>query len=247
MSTTRREFLKGASAAATIGLLAACTPALRTTPAPTTISLGSAQYKLDLGAYRGPTLSSENIQLRFLRQIATPAAEEYYKNIYAQWAEAYPNITIQEETVPYGDLVTKIQTYVAAGDPPDIMMGKGDFVQAYVYNNIALNLSEYLTDDFLDDLTVAAKAQLLVDGNLYAWPQESSQIMVYFNKDLWEQAGIEMPPETSNLDEGWTWTQFEEAWKELLVALNENPDEPTIYPLASSTYGNGGTWFQLLL
>lgn len=240
MSITRREFLKSASIAAAGGVLAACAPVPGVAPTAVTTAVSKPQYKLDLGAYRGPTLSSEKVQLRFLRQIATPAAEDYYKNIYAQWTEAYPNITIQEETVPYGDLVTKIQTYVAAGDPPDVMMGKGDFVQAYVFNNIALNLSEYLAEEFINDLTVAAKAQLIVNGKLYAWPQESSQIMVYFNKDLWQQAGVETPPETSNLDEGWTWQQFEEAWKQISAALNENPDEPNIYPLAASTYGNGG-------
>lgn len=238
---TRREFLRNASLTAAAGMLAACNGAPQSAPTATSSAAsGLPEYRLDLGAYRGPALTSEKVQLRFLRQIATPAAEEYYKNMYAQWAEAYPNITIQEETVPYGDLVTKIQTYVAAGDPPDIMMGKGDFVQSYVYNNIPLNLSDYLNQAFMDDLTVAAKAQLIVDGKLYAWPQESSQIMVYFNKDIWEQAGVEFPPETDNLAEAWTWEQFEDAWKRIADALSKNPDTANIYPLAASTYGNGG-------
>lgn len=241
MLITRREFLKAASVTAVGGILAACARSPQSgAPATSSAASGSPQYKLDLGAYRGPELTSQKVNLRFLRQIATPAAEDYYKDVYAQWAEAYPNITIQEETVPYGDLVTKIQTYVAAGDPPDIMMGKGDFVQSYVYNDIALNLSDYLAQEFVDDLTVAAKGLLVVNGKLYAWPQESSQIMVYFNKDIWEQAGVEFPPETSNLAEAWTWQQFEDAWKRISVTLNKNSEEPNIYPLAASTYGNGG-------
>lgn len=200
---------------------------------------GPGNYKLDLGAYKGPVPTDKPVELRYLRQIATPAAEDYYRRIYAEWTAAYPNITIKEETVAYGDLNQKLQTYVAAGDAPDIMMGKGDFVQAYVYNKIPLNLSDYMTPEFINDLTPAAKAQLVVDGKLYAWPWESSQIMLYFNRDLFKKAGVEAPPETADLDQGWTWAQFEKACMDLSAALNRGGSVET-YALAASDYGNGG-------
>lgn len=236
---TRREFLKSASLAAAGGILAACTTEPKTTPTTSPTASGRPQYKLDLGGYTGPAPTSQNIQLRVLRQVYPPYADEWWQDMYAQWTAAYPNITFQEETVPYGDLPQKIQTYVAAGDAPDIMMGKGDFVQAYVYHGIALNLSDFLSQDYLDDLAPAMRAAQMVKGNLYAWPWEQGNTLFYFNKEMFEKANVPMPPETDDLSQAWTWSQLAEAWAQLKEALNPS-GEISIFPLASSKYGNGG-------
>lgn len=236
---TRRDFLKGASFAVASGVLAGCVSARETAPIAGPTTVGKPQYKLDLGGYTGPAPTTQNIQLRVLRQVYPPYADEWWQEMYAQWTAVYPNITFQEETVPYGDLQQKIQTYVAAGDAPDIMMGKGDFVQAYAYHGIALNLNDFLSQDYLDDLAPAMRAAQMVNGDLYAWPWEQGNTLFYFNKEMFEQANVAMPPETDDLSQAWTWSQVAEAWGQLKEALNPS-GEITIFPLAASKYGNGG-------
>src|SRR4029077_9513741 len=125
-----------------------------------------------------------------------PSTDALFKDYYAQFAEAYPNIKVQEEQVPYGDLHTKLQTYVAAGDAPDIMMGKGDFTQAYVFNKIALNLSDFTAQAFVDDLTVTAKTQQVVGGKLYASAWENASSGLYYNVDMLEKAGVTVPTDS---------------------------------------------------
>ncbi|MCC6173914.1 MAG: extracellular solute-binding protein [Chloroflexi bacterium] len=210
-------------------------------PAPTTApsSAGSAQYKLDLGGYRGPAPTGTAVKLRVMRQVYRPVEDQWWKDRYTEWAEAYPNVTVEEEVVPYGDLNPKLQAYVAAGDPPDVIMGKGDFVRAYVFNAIALNLSDYFRDDFVDDLMPAAKSQQVVDGKLYAMPYEQDEPLLFFNKEMFRKANVPTPTETAELAKGWSWDQMEDAWKRLFSALNPS-GEPEVYALASSAYGNGG-------
>jgi multiple sugar transport system substrate-binding protein len=193
---------------------------------------------IDLGAYTGPSLTNQPVKIRLMRQVYPPATDQWWKARYAEFTEAYPNITFQEEQVPYGDLNTKLQTYVAAGDAPEIMMGKGDFVQSYAFNKIALNLSDYTNPSFVQDLTPTAKAQQLVQGKLYASAWEQSQIMLYFNKDLFEKAGATPPPE-NDATKPWNWEQFLEACDKLVSGLNKG-GEITTYALAASAYGNGG-------
>src|SRR5262249_50276139 len=142
--------------------------------------------------------------------------------------------------VPYGDLQTKLQTYVASGDPPDILMGKGDFVPSYVFNEIALDLTPYLSTAFLNDIMPAVRNAQSVGGKLYAWPWEQGNTMFYFNKDLFQKANVQTPPETTDLSQGWTWQQLSDAWKQLNAALNKPGAEPSIYALAASEYGPGG-------
>jgi len=222
--------------ASTPASAAPATAASAATPG-STASGGS--YKLDLGGYRGPAPTTQAVQLRLTRQSYPPPVEQWWKNMYAEWAAAYPNITVQEETVPYGDLQQKLQTYVAAGDVPDLMMGRGDFVQAYVFNSLVTDLSQYLSDDFVGDITPAVRSQQTVDGKLYAWPWETNNSILYFNKDIWGSAGVPTPPETTDINAGWTWDQFGDAWGQLLQKLNAS-GASDMYPLAASEYGNGG-------
>lgn len=199
----------------------------------------SGKYKLDLGGYTGPAPTSQSVQLRVMRQVYSTAVEQWWKDRDAEWTAAYPNITIQHEQVSYGDLNTKLQTYVASGSAPDIMMGKGDFILSYVFNNIALNLSDYMSQAYIDDLTPTVKAQQLVNGKLYASAWETSQTLLSFNKDLFAKAGVQTPPETPDISGAWTWDEFNEAAKKLTAALNPSGNGP-VWALASSTYGNGG-------
>lgn len=198
-----------------------------------------SSYKLDLGGYNGPPLTDQPVKLRFMRQVYNPAVEGWWKARYAEWAKAYPNITFQEEKVPYGDLNTKMQTYVSAGDAPDIMMGKGDFVLAYAFNKIALNLSQFTAQSFINDLTPSAKTQLVVNGKLYASAWEQNQALLAFNKDMFAKAGVATPPETPDISGAWTWDQFGAACKKLTAGLNPGGQIST-WALASSGYGNGG-------
>jgi multiple sugar transport system substrate-binding protein len=247
---TRRQFLTTSFGAAATLSLAACTTSAPPTPtqappaptsAPNTAPAtgAAAQYKLDLGGYRGPAPTGQQISLRFMRQSYTPATEAVIKGWITEWNQAYPNIAIEEETVPYGDLNQKLQTYVSSGAAPDIMMGKGDFVQAYVFNKIVLNLSDYLNDTFIQDIPPQMRAQQSANGNLYAMPWEQGHTLLYFNKDLFAQAGVATPPETADLTQGWTWDQASEAWKKLGAALNPS-GSGDVYALTASEYGNGG-------
>src|SRR5262245_51602019 len=125
MRSSRRRFLFGLVAAP--ALLAACGAPPAPTAAPPTRPAaevpGAAARppaadarpaaaapstrpggKLDLGAYTGPSLTGQPVKLRLMRQVYAPDVTRWWQDRYAEWAEAYPSITFQEEVVPYGDL-----------------------------------------------------------------------------------------------------------------------------------------------
>jgi multiple sugar transport system substrate-binding protein len=236
-SLSRRSLVSGGvalaagTAAAGIGLPAAARAA---TP-------GSApgRYKLDLGGYNGPDLTTEPVTLRFMRQDFAPNVNAVFENAYALFNEVYPNIAIQEEKVPYGDLQNKVQVYVASGTAPDIMMGRNDFAQAYAAGQFALPLQQYISADFIGDLLDSFRISSTVDGNLCCIPWEAQSVMMYFNRDLFARAGVEAPPEVDDLSKAWTWEQFSDALTRLNTALRAKGDGDT-WALAASHFGNGG-------
>src|SRR5262245_16638701 len=148
--------------------------------------LQSSNYKLDLGGYKGPELTSNTITLRILRQAYAPETDALIKSWYDAFTTSYPNITVNEELVPYGNLHDKLLTYVASGSAPDIMMGRGDFIPAYVNSSVALPLDDYLTSEFINDILPRLKDQSSINGKLYGIPWQAEQQVFFFNRDLFK-------------------------------------------------------------
>jgi multiple sugar transport system substrate-binding protein len=232
--TSRRALLAGGTAlvaGAALGLPAAARAA--------TPGSNPGKYKLDLGGYNGPALTSEPVTLRFMRQDFAPNVNAVFERAYAAFNKAYPNITVEEEKVPYGDLQNKVQIYVASGSAPDIMMGRNDFAQAYAAGQFAFPLQQYIAAEFIDDMLDSFRTSSTVNGNLCCVPWEAQSVMMYFNRDLFARGGVETPPEVDDPDKGWTWEQFSDALARLVEALRQKGDHDT-WGLAASHFGNGG-------
>jgi hypothetical protein len=196
-------------------------------------------YRINLGGYSGPELTSEPVTLRFMRQDFTPDVNALLESAYAEFMAAYPNITIVEEKVPYGDLQKKLMVYVASGSAPDIMMGRTDFTDAYHAGGIALPLQDFISADYMNDIPDNLRASASADGNLYSLPWEVSVMMLYFNRDLFEKAGVAPPPEVTGLDGGWSAEEFIANLEELNAKLKEGGDRQS-WAVGAAAQGNGG-------
>lgn len=196
-------------------------------------------YRIDLGGYSGPELTSEPVTLRFMRQDFTPDVNALLESAYSEFMAAYPNITIVEEKVPYGDLQKKLMVYVASGSAPDIMMGRTDFTDAYHAGGIALPLQDFISADYMNDIPDNLRASASAEGNLYSLPWEVSVMMLYFNRDLFEKAGVAPPPEVTGLDGGWSAEEFIANLEELNAKLKEGGDRQS-WAVGAAAQGNGG-------
>lgn len=240
----RRDFLRSAAGVAGLAaiapILAACGTDSGAAPASgVSKGPGPGHYKIDLGGYQGPELDSKPIVLRFMRQSYSPEVNTFFSKLYAAFSAAYPNITIKEELVPYGDLPTKLKVYVASNDAPDVMMGRNDFTAAYAAGQIALPLNDYFTDAYLSDIYAPLREAASAGGKLYCIPWDNNVEVLLFNRDLFSRAGVAPPPESDNIDDGWTVEQMIESMTALTHNLRAKGDTAT-WALASSTAGNGG-------
>ncbi len=239
----RRVFLRGLAggvgAAAAASALAACgSGAASGTAAAVVVRKGPGPggYKIDLGGYQGPELTTKPVTLRFMRQAYSPEVNSFFSGLYAKFTAAYPNITVKEELVPYGDLPTKLKLYVASGDAPDVMMGRNDFTPAYAVGKIALPLTGYFTNAFVSDIYAPLVRAASQNGNLYCMPWDNNVEVILFNRDLFAKAHVPAPPAT--IDGDWTIEQMIDAMRAL--ARNLNTTSSGVWALASSTAGNGG-------
>lgn len=197
------------------------------------------KYKIDLGGYIGPELTDAPITIKVLRQEFSPEINAPIEAAYTAFREAYPNITIEEERIPYGDLANKVQLYVASGSAPDIMMGSTELAPAYAAGEIAVPLNDYFSEDFIQDIYAPLRETATIDGKIMCLAWESNSPFLYFNRDIFKRAGVATPPEVTEMDGGWTAEEYTDALRAITEKLRKDGDAAT-FGLASSRYGNRG-------
>ena len=133
--------------------------------------------------------------IRYMNFSANGGNEQNLDKIKAAFEQANPNIKVQIETIPYSDYFTKLQTAVAGGTA-------GDAFELNYENFVTYQKSGSLSE--LTNVSRGAyKTSLLAafarNGKQYGLPESFSNVVLFYNKDLFKQAGVAEP--TAD----WTW------------------------------------------
>jgi ABC-type glycerol-3-phosphate transport system substrate-binding protein len=117
----------------------------------------------------------------------------------------YPNVTIKPQFTHFNDYVKSIKLAMASEAPPDIAEYNPGAMRSLIPAGLVQNLDAYeeaykWQDGFppasLDVLRTDDAAKRFGTGSLYAVPGALSVVGVYYNKELVEKAGIDVPPAT---------------------------------------------------
>ncbi len=134
-----------------------------------------------------------------------------HQSIIADFEEQNEDILVQLEAIAGRDYYTRILTQIAADRAPDVMNIGDDAVPSFVERGVFLPLDECL-EDLSFDTSVYLPGLLepgTVDGTLYFLPKDYSTLAVYYNKALFDEAGVAYP------EDGWTWDDLVATAQEL--------------------------------
>ncbi|MEE8272010.1 MAG: extracellular solute-binding protein, partial [Alphaproteobacteria bacterium] len=113
-----------------------------------------------------------------------------------------PDITVEHTQFPYADYRTKVAAAVPAGEGPDVVQ----LFYGWLNDYIEADLLQPLPHDMFDPAMVEAEffpmvQAMNIDGDYYAMPTAVRSLALFWNKRLFEEAGLdpERPPGT--LDE----------------------------------------------
>jgi multiple sugar transport system substrate-binding protein len=124
----------------------------------------------------------------------------------------HPDVNVRFETIPPGDYTQKLTFQLAGGNPPDAgwMMedAASTFANAGVLVDLAPTLNSVEGYDFAD-FSEPAMGLWQVDGNVWGVPFSTSPFVIFYNKELFDQAGVEDPLTLANNGE-WDMTKFQE-------------------------------------
>lgn len=172
-----------ASALALVLLMSACGPAASNhTGTPGNPDPKPSQQQETPPADQPVTITYSNYN-------ASGGNEETLQKMYEAFHEEYPNITVEIETIAYNDYFTQLQTRVSGGTAPDCYELNIENFAAYANKGA---LAEITGVDFsgLDETSLNA---FNVDGKQYGLPGKFSNVVLFYNKDLFDQAKIDYP------------------------------------------------------
>ena len=120
---------------------------------------------------------------------------EIIGNAIEQWTAEYcPGAEVDLQVQPWGQYWDLLATNAAGGELPDVFNMSQTYVHFYMENDVLLDLQPYF-DDYGVDTGVWGSG--LVDpyrdenGDLYAGPVNWDSIAIYYNKEMFDAAGLE--------------------------------------------------------
>jgi multiple sugar transport system substrate-binding protein len=123
-----------------------------------------------------------------------PAMQEIADAFHA----SHPNITIDIQLTPNADYWTKLQTAAASGTAPDVFWMSTTRIGLYAGQHQLLSLSDkpgFDNSPFPKSLNDVYS----LDGKQYGMPKDFDTVGLWYNKKLFDAAGVKYP------DAGWTW------------------------------------------
>lgn len=185
---SRRTFVQLMAGTSATALLAACVPAAAPQTGGTEASPGEEQIELSFDMYNfDPWL------------VALADMFEAYK-------EVQPNVTASVQAAPWEEFWPRQEARLSAGNPSDLSIGDPGYFGRYAHKGYYLELEPYVErdqvnlDDWfevtLNDCRYDSSTGIVGQGKLVGMPATYVGMVLYYNKDLIDAAGLTYPDDT---------------------------------------------------
>ncbi|WP_336774891.1 extracellular solute-binding protein [Paenibacillus sp. MMO-58] len=144
--------------------------------------------------------SNEKVTITFQNIYPDPTDPKngMMKKIVKQYETDHPNVKIELDSLNTDQQKQKLKTQAASHEVPDItIVNPAAQMQPYVDAKLFAPLNDMVEQNGLKDTFQDGVLDFYTfDNNLYALPDGNNIGVVYYNKDLFQQAGIANPPTT---------------------------------------------------
>ncbi len=147
-----------------------------------------------------------------------PAELAAYQRLVDTFQQEHPEIQVEVIQVPgQSDYRKRMAADIAAGSPADVVLVNYRRQAAFASAGALTPLDDYLAKSTTlkeADFYPQSFAAFKWDGKQVCIPQNISSLVIYYNKALFDQAGVAYPAP------GWTWADFLSAAQALTKDLN---------------------------
>ncbi|RME42593.1 MAG: ABC transporter substrate-binding protein [Chloroflexi bacterium] len=180
--------------------LGACVaPAPQAPAAPAAEEAAPPQEEAPAAAEAPSAEAPVTIQVYYPVAVDAPIAD-ILNGYVADFQAEHPNITVEPVfSGGYGDVKTAIQTAVDGGAaPPALAVMLATDLYDLVNADLIVPLDDYIAampdgEAYLSDFFPAFLANSRYDGKIWSLPFQRSAVVLYYNADLFKEAGLEPP------------------------------------------------------
>lgn len=144
-----------------------------------------------------PAGAQDTTTIRYFTFSAAPDHLEELDTIIQAFQAENPGIVVEVSTAPFADYFTLLQADVVSGDAPDVFELNFENFVTYAANDTLMDISEYLSGDA--PYYPRALEAFQYEGAQLALPETFSTVLLFYNADLFDAAGLEYPAAD------WTW------------------------------------------
>ena len=150
---------------------------------------------------------------------------------------AETGIKAQIQVTPWDQYWTMLEAGATGGSLPDVFWMHSNEIAKYSQYEMLLDLTDRIKSSDKVDLSKFPQDIVEIynwDGKQYAVPKDIDTIALWYNKTMFDEAGLEYP------NENWTWDDFREACKKLT-----KPDGSQ-YGYAIDPSNNQDGWYNMV-
>ena len=188
-------------------------------------------------------IPAEKTVIRLSGWVSSPAETALLESLLYKFSVENPDILAKYEPIT-GDFKQALLTSIASGTEPDLYYMDIGWWHDLATNDVVLPLDDLMAasgvkrDEFVPSLMDA----FTIDGKTYGIPKDFNTLGLFYNKEMFDKAGISYPTDA------WKWADLKAAAQKL-TDLTTDPNKP-VYGLCAAAdagrfpifvYQNGGT------
>ncbi|MBI3175406.1 MAG: sugar ABC transporter substrate-binding protein [Chloroflexi bacterium] len=170
-----------------------------------------------------------------------PEEQTVWQAVVDDFQAANPNIKVNVEVSDWDSYWTKLNTLFAGGTPPDVFAMDAPLYLDWQSRGALLNLQPYIDANpgFLDGFYPQTLTAYKLDDGYYGLPRDFNTITLFYNKDMFDAAGMAYP--TAD----WTYDDLLAAAKQLTLD-KDNDGKTDQYGLWTDTWDMELFWSELI-
>lgn len=190
----RKMYLKRVSALVLAGLMAASVVGCSAGKKEETTEAAAEQTtKAEEKETEGQTKQAaggDAVTLRLVHYMGEQSKRDALDAMLEAFKAEYPSINVEVEVVASSSYIATYKNYIAAGEAPDIMFGKPQTMKEFVDGGYFMDLSG---EECMENVLPMLKDECTVDGGVYGFPLDAQVKACFYNKKMFEEAGVEVP------------------------------------------------------
>ena len=121
--------------------------------------------------------------------------KEYWQDLADRFMAENPNVTIEITVMENENFKAKMTTVMQTGEVPDLFQSwGGGTMNAQVEAGLLKDITEQLAEDgFADTISAGALGVYSYEGKNYGVPRDMGMVGVFYNTELFDQAGVTAP------------------------------------------------------